>query len=131
MNEVLRFEYKGQPGRVLAERITRQTTAVVIVIGRYDEPVTFENKRERVRAGMSFCHPHDRYDFATGVKQACRNALELGRDGYWSRDQRENEINRAIYSAIRKALRDSGAGMSEAEYVEQALAQIDYQQRQA
>lgn len=99
------------PLTIHASQHGANATNVLIVLGednqRYNAHEATNKKTKQFFGGMSFCNPSDKPDMATGIKVACRHALEIGTHNNWYLDD-VTERNRAIYRECRIAVRNCG-----------------------
>jgi hypothetical protein len=104
------FQWQENTVKIHAVRSNNATAVIIAVEPPIDQElhITAETQRKRLRGGMALCHPNDTYCFETGVKMACRNALNISNrvTGLWW-PKIDAEWERQLYSAIRKALKGS------------------------
>jgi hypothetical protein len=105
----VRTKHDGEPLTIYAQRVTPNVVVVTVLVGNPSEPLKRQEHGDptarRLYGGASFCHPNDEFDMLEGVKQACKNALEINNTG-WHFPTAGYDRRRAIYRACREAIAD-------------------------
>jgi len=90
----------GTPG-IVDVTIRGNTTQVTIIVDP-QEQYHAKNRNKQFFGGMAHCNPCDKFDINTGIKEACKNALQVKSHWGW---EEQFKYHRSIYSAIRKEMR--------------------------
>jgi hypothetical protein len=97
-----------EPLTIHAKQLAPNVVSVVIQIGDPKQPISRQDHNDletkRIFGGVSFCHPSDAFNFHEGIKQACRHALGIQQDTWYSQS---TPRLRAIYSACRTVIKES------------------------
>ena len=102
----------GTPGVV--DVVLRGNTTQVTIIVDPQERYNASNISKQFFEGVAFCNPCDKFDINTGIKEACRKALDIQDSSYrmrgcygWLENRVPNDYRRSIYSSIRKTMRST------------------------
>ena len=93
------FMPDGTPGEVIAA-VYGNVTQVTIIVNP-SKRYKIKDRQKQFFGGLAYCNPKDKFDVETGVKVACKAALEIGACSEWYHPRRM-EYHREIYSAIRR-----------------------------
>jgi len=99
---VIKFKVLGRKGKVIAT-VHKNITAVTITMTG-ETPNKLGWRTRNVWTGVSFCSPADTFDESIGIRKATAHALSIGNHFDFFDGRAQNELERAIYSAIRENL---------------------------
>ena len=91
------FMPDGTPGEVIAA-VYGNVTQVTIIVNP-SKRYKIKDRQKQFFGGLAYCNPKDKFDVETGVKVACKNALQIYDKGWFKCG---NTYNKSVYSAIRR-----------------------------